>query len=161
MNVVAIMGIFSTSSFSLIGTLSTLSPKALIVLVVVGLIAAPIAIILIDYVRILRLRQKMPPGPFPLPLVGNFFSIPKLKPWIEWEKWAEHYGNPMTTIWNGHRPIIMCNDSWTISDLLDKRAGIYSSRARMVVMGDCMNATTTNQVCQVCDPEYSFGTFFQ
>ncbi|KAK5049950.1 hypothetical protein LTR84_004069 [Exophiala bonariae] len=88
----------------------------------------------------------MPPGPFPLPLVGNFFAIPKVKPWIEWEKWAEYYGNPMITIWNGHRPIIMCNDIWTISDLLDKRASIYSSRARMIVMGDCLNQTESNQV---------------
>ncbi|CAO2650482.1 Nn.00g017740.m01.CDS01 [Neocucurbitaria sp. VM-36] len=91
----------------------------------------------------------MPPGPFPLPLVGSFFDIPKVKPWIAWEQWSKKYNNPMITLWNGHRPVIVCNDIWTISDLLDKRASIYSSRPHFVVMGDMMNATESNQVCQV------------
>lgn len=118
-------------------------------ILLVGALAAGFLWILVDYVRILRLRQKLPPGPFPLPLVGNFFAIPKVKPWIAFEKWAEYYGDPMTTIWNGHRPIIMCNDIWSISDLLDKRANIYSSRPWMIAMGDCLNQTQSNQVCQV------------
>lgn len=143
------MGVLNTQDFSLVKTLFTASPRSLLAVFILSLIAAPVVWVIVDYARILRLRQKMPPGPFPLPLVGNFFSIPKIKPWIEWEKWAEYYDNPMVTIWNGHRPIIMCNDIWTISDLLDKRASIYSSRARMVVMGDCLNQTTANQVCQV------------
>lgn len=143
------MGILNTQDFSLVKTLLTASPRTLLAVFILALIATPVIWVFVDYARILRLRQKMPPGPFPLPLVGNFFSIPKIKPWIEWEKWAEYYDNPMVTIWNGHRPIIMCNDIWTISDLLDKRASIYSSRARMIVMGDCLNQTTSNQVCQV------------
>lgn len=137
------------TDLSLVRTLVPDSLRSLLALVIFTLIAIPVVWVFVDYVRILRLRQKMPPGPFPLPLVGNFFAIPKVKPWIEWEKWADYYNNPMVTIWNGHRPIIMCNDIWTISDLLDKRASIYSSRARMVVMGDCLNQTTSNQVCQV------------
>jgi hypothetical protein len=124
------------------------SPAGLAVVLFVGAVGAGLLWILIDYVRVLQLRRKMPPGPFPLPLVGNFFTIPKVKPWIAFEKWAEYYGEPMTTIWNGHRPIIMCNDIWSISDLLDKRASIYSSRPRMIVMGDCLNQSDCNQVCQ-------------
>ncbi|KAH6685762.1 cytochrome P450 [Plectosphaerella plurivora] len=112
-------------------------------------VLAPLCWLLADYYHILRLRKKMPPGPFPLPLVGNFFDIPKSRPWIEWEKWSDTYKSPMITLWNGHRPIIMCNDIWCISDLLDKRAAIYSSRPHFVVMGDMMNMSKSNQVCQV------------
>ncbi|KAK5546714.1 hypothetical protein LTR46_012037, partial [Exophiala xenobiotica] len=43
----------------------------------------------------------------------------------------------------------MCNDAWTISDLLDKKANIYSSRPRMIAMGVMINATENNQVCLV------------
>ena len=125
------------------------APSTVLRLVVIGAIALPVLFVLADYIRVLRLRQKLPPGPFPWPLVGNFFQIPKLKPWLELEKWSEHYKDPMFTIWQGHRPTIMCNDAWTISDLLDKRAHIYSSRPRMIAMGDMINATESNQVCLV------------
>jgi hypothetical protein len=105
--------------------------------------------IVFDYVRVLKLRRKMPPGPFPLPLFGNWFDIPKIKPWIEFENMSKRYSSPMITLWNGRRPVIICNDAWTISDLLEKRAALYSSRPHMIVMGDMMNQTETNQVCQV------------
>jgi hypothetical protein len=119
------------------------------VLVLAVTLGAPVAWILGDYCRILWIRRKMPPGPFPLPLVGNFYDIPKSKPWIEWEKWSDVYQSTMITLWNGRRPIIVCNDIWSISDLLEKRAAIYSSRPHFVVMGDMMNMSKTNQVCQV------------
>lgn len=110
---------------------------------------ASISWILIDYVRILRLRRKMPPGPVPIPLIGNWFNIPKEKPWIEFENMSKTYDSPMVTLWNGRKPTIICNDAWTISDLLEKRAALYSSRPHMVVMGDMMNQTDANQTCQI------------
>jgi cytochrome P450 len=113
------------------------------------IVAVPVLIILADYVRVLRVRQRLPPGPVPWPVVGNYFQIPKYKPWIEFEKWARYYDNPMFTIWQGHRPTIMCNDIWSISDLLEKRAHIYSSRPHMIGMGDMIHATDANQVCLV------------
>jgi hypothetical protein len=108
-----------------------------------------LSFVTIDYIRVLRLRRKLPPGPFPLPLFGNFFQIPKLKPWIAFEQWAKHYNDPLTTVWIGRSPSIICNDAWVASDLMEKRASIYSSRPRIIVMGDMMNQTETNQVCQV------------
>uniref|UniRef100_A0A8H7KE77 Cytochrome P450 n=1 Tax=Bionectria ochroleuca TaxID=29856 RepID=A0A8H7KE77_BIOOC len=108
------------------------------VLVLAVTLGAPVAWILGDYCRILWIRRKMPPGPFPLPLIGNFYDIPK-----------NVYQSTMITLWNGHHPIIVYNDIWSISDLLEKRAAIYSSRPHFVVMGDMMNMSKTNQVCQV------------
>ncbi len=124
-------------------------PLILVKLLVLGPLVVVVLWVLADYVRVLRLRRRMPPGPFPLPVFGNYFGLPKYKPWIEYEKWAEYYGDPMITIWQGHRPTIMCNDIWSISDLLDKKANIYSSRPHMIAMGDMINATDTNQVCLV------------
>jgi hypothetical protein len=105
--------------------------------------------LLIDYAKVLSLRRRMPPGPFPLPLFGNYFSIPGERPWLKFEEWStKTYKSPLITIWNGTAPTILCNDAWSISDLLDKRASIYSSRPRCVLMGDCTGATTTNQILQ-------------
>lgn len=115
----------------------------------IAVLLFPIFRILIDYARVLNLRRRMPPGPFPLPLFGNYFSIPGERPWLKFEEWsAKTYKSPLITIWNGTAPTILCNDAWSISDLLDKRASIYSSRPRCVLMGDCTGATTTNQILQ-------------
>lgn len=145
------MGVLQTlSNAPMAAGLSSSTPLlSVLKYLLVGSALVPILWILVDYARVLRLRRKMPPGPFPLPLFGNFFTIPKVKPWIAFEKLAEDYQNPMFTIWQGHRPTIMCNDIWSISDLLDKRASIYSSRPHMIAMGDMINATESNQVCLV------------
>jgi hypothetical protein len=110
------------------------------------LIAAPIIRILYDYTQVLVLRRRLPPGPFPVPLFGNYFQTPAYKPWETWERWSKLYNNPLITIWNGHRPVIMCNDAWTISELMEKRASIYSSRPILVAAADIINTTHFNQI---------------
>jgi hypothetical protein len=75
--------------------------------------------------------------------------IPKVKPWIAFEEWSKHYNDPLLTIWLGRRPIIVANDAWSASELMEKRAPIYSSRPRITIMGDMFNWTVNNQVCQV------------
>lgn len=102
-----------------------------------------------NYVRVLLLRRKLPPGPFPLPILGNHFRIPYWQPWVTFEEWSRQYDNPMITIWLGSRPVIVLNDAWTASDLLEKRADIYSSRPRFVAMGELTRAATTNQATLV------------
>jgi hypothetical protein len=84
--------------------------------------------------RILTSRQ--PPGPFPLPLIGNTHLLPDEKPWIYFEKLAKQYDSPMITFWTGRRPTIWICDAWAASELLDKRAAIYASRPRMVVFSE-------------------------
>lgn len=36
----------------------------------------------------------LPPGPTPLPLIGNIFDIPKRVPWETYARWAHQYGEP-------------------------------------------------------------------
>jgi hypothetical protein len=91
------------------------SGKALLCTLALVLVA-----IILDYGRMHRLRQRLPPGPFPLPIVGNHFQTPAVMPWIEWEKWTEYYKSPMITLWIGRHPRIILNHAWTASDLLEK-----------------------------------------
>jgi len=111
--------------------------RAISPLTVLYAIAAIASVALIvDYARMLNLRRKMPPGPFPLPIVGNTFMLPDVKPWFYFEDLSKKYNAPMITFWIGRNPTVWLNDAWAASELLDKRAGIYSSRPHMVVFGD-------------------------
>jgi hypothetical protein len=114
-----------------------------------GLVGIPLLLITVDYVRILRLRRKMPPGPFPLPIIGTVGRIPMSKPWITFEKWAQDYRSPLITLWTGTVPTLVVNDCWTADDLMNKRANIYSSRPHMVLVGDMFDESTTNQTSLV------------
>jgi hypothetical protein len=101
--------------------------------------------LIIDYARILYLRSKMPPGPLPLPIVGNVLQFPKEKPWYRFEEWSKKYNEPVITVWIGRNPIVVLNDAWTANDLMDKRANIYSSRPVFQVPGRLMGGAEWDQ----------------
>ena len=42
-----------------------------------------------------------PPGPLPLPIVGNTFLLPENKPWVYFEQVAKDYDSPVITFWIG------------------------------------------------------------
>lgn len=96
------------------------------------IIIVPIISVLIhDFLLYLRL----PPGPVPLPFIGNKLIIPTSSPWVQFEKWSKMYG-PIFTLWIGRRPTIIISDPNVAVDLLEKRSTKYSSRPRFVVMGE-------------------------
>ncbi|KAI8235591.1 hypothetical protein K4K53_004687 [Colletotrichum sp. SAR 10_77] len=115
-----------------------------------GLVSSIIVILSIlwivaSYSRVLYLRSRMPPGPFPYPIVGNIGQVPTEKPYVTFEKWSKDYNSPLITLWTGNRPTVIANDCWSASDLMDKRANIYSSRPASYLAGDMLDDTENNQ----------------
>jgi hypothetical protein len=98
------------------------------------LLAGILLFIFYDYAKVLLLRRKLPPGPFPRPLFGNRGMMPRIRPWIKYDEWSKQYDSPIITVWLGSSPTIILNDAWVASELLDKKASIYSSRPRMVIV---------------------------
>jgi hypothetical protein len=68
-----------------------------------------------------------PPGPPTLPIIGNLHLMPKAKPHVQFQKWAEEYG-PVYSLILGTKVMIVLSSDQAVKDLLDKRSGIYSSR---------------------------------
>lgn len=81
--------------------------------------------------------KRMPPGPTPLPFVGNKLQLPKSKPWLQFQKWSKTYG-PIFTVWIGRKPTVVISDPNVAVDLMEKRSTKYSSRPRMVAMGEIL-----------------------
>jgi hypothetical protein len=138
-------------SKGLLGQFQQLAGRLTASQVIMVIFASGFALLAVDYGRMLLLRRKMvnkfldygllltsiqPPGPFPLPIIGNTHLLPDRKPWIYFEQLAKDYNSPVITFWMGRRPNIWLNDAQSASDLLDKRAATFSSRPRMVVFGE-------------------------
>ncbi|CAG5186013.1 uncharacterized protein ALTATR162_LOCUS11468 [Alternaria atra] len=96
-------------------------------------LAIPLATLLHDVWVWLR----MPPGPIPLPFLGNKLQLPKSKPWIQFQEWSKTYGS-IFTIWIGRKPTIVISDPNIAVELMEKRSTKYSSRPRMVAMGEIL-----------------------
>lgn len=97
------------------------------------LTAIPLAVLIYDAV----MRLRMPPGPPPLPLLGNKLQIPATKQWVQFQDWANTYG-PLYTIWIGRRPTLIISDPVVAAELMEARSSKYSSRPRMVAMGELL-----------------------
>lgn len=97
--------------------------------ILAGTLAIPLFLLLSDIYKWARL----PPGPIPFPFIGN--TLPASKPWIKFQEYASKYG-PIFTIWVGRRPTIIISDPEIAVELMEKRSPKYSSRPRLVVMGE-------------------------
>lgn len=97
------------------------------------LILSPVFTLLYD----ITLWKRMPPGPPPLPFIGNKHQLPTSQPWHQFAAWSKTYG-PIFTLWIGRRPTVILSDPLIAAELLEKRSAKYSSRPRMVAMGELL-----------------------
>lgn len=82
-------------------------------------------------------RRRLPPGPKPLPLIGNAHQFPLKHPWETFAKWRKEYGDVVYANVLG-KPILVLNSDKACVDLLDKRSANYSDRPRMVMFAELM-----------------------
>ncbi|KAI0253743.1 cytochrome P450 [Lactifluus subvellereus] len=78
-----------------------------------------------DYRR--RGRLPYPPGPRPLPLIGNLFHIPTESSWLAYTRFSKKYGDVLSFHVFG-RVIVVLSSAKATKDLLEKRGHIYSGR---------------------------------
>ncbi|RAH78814.1 putative cytochrome P450 [Aspergillus japonicus CBS 114.51] len=72
----------------------------------------------------------LPPGPKPLPLIGNVHQAPKSHGWRTYRQWNEQYG-PIVHLNMLGQPVIILSTSEVAHDLLAKRGAIFSDRPRL------------------------------
>ncbi|KAG5646918.1 hypothetical protein DXG03_001994 [Asterophora parasitica] len=82
-----------------------------------------------------RGRHPLPPGPRGLPFIGNALQLPVDHEWFTFAKWGKLYGGVIHVSALG-QPLIILNSIKAISDLLEKRSGIYSDRPVLPMAGE-------------------------
>lgn len=87
---------------------------------------------------------KYPPGPRPLPLIGNVLDVPLERPEERFTEWASYYGD-IVYLRFFQQPVIILNSLRAAREVLEKRGAIYSDRPRFVLFSELMgwaNAST-------------------
>ncbi|KAF8510098.1 cytochrome P450 [Gautieria morchelliformis] len=90
------------------------------------------------YTRKQNTRPPFPPGPKPLPIIGNMKDLQNSKIWETYNHWAEEYGDVVHVSSFGSH-IIILNSFKAVYDLLERRSSIYSSRPHLTMFHDLMD----------------------
>ncbi|KAG9048571.1 hypothetical protein FS837_012512 [Tulasnella sp. UAMH 9824] len=96
---------------------------------------AGLALLLLGKYWASRQRQPYPPGPRPLPLLGNLLDVPTSRFALTWTKLAEKYG-PLAFLTVPGQHVLIISSVEAAKDLLEKRGSIYMDRPRFVMVGE-------------------------
>ncbi|XP_069602816.1 cytochrome P450 2C23-like isoform X2 [Ranitomeya imitator] len=106
--------------------------------VIAVLIGAITFILIFFYWKYAWERRKMPPGPFPLPIVGNFLKIQRDGLIPSLTKMARTYG-PIYTVYFGTRPIVVLTGYQIIKEALVDMGDAFLNRGAIPFVESIMN----------------------
>ncbi|KAG1804262.1 cytochrome P450 [Suillus subaureus] len=79
-----------------------------------------------------RSHPPLPPGPTPLPIVGNVLSLDVARPWLTFNAWRSTYGDIIyARLLN--KPVIVINSEEVAKDLFEGRSTTYSDKPQSIV----------------------------
>jgi hypothetical protein len=95
--------------------------------------------------RAARRSLPLPPGPKPLPLIGNLLDIPNNMEWLTYQAWNERYGDVVYVEALGQK-IVILGSATAVNDLMERRSAVYSDRAQPLMLMEMyvIYAYTTN-----------------
>ncbi|CEL03601.1 hypothetical protein ASPCAL04753 [Aspergillus calidoustus] len=101
------------------------------------LVVLGVAYLFYEILSGLRRARTLPPGPTPLPLIGNLHQHPLHEPWVQYSAWHKQFGD-MVTMKLGTRTVIVLGSHKAVHEILTRRGKIYCSHPKLVFFRDCM-----------------------
>uniref|UniRef100_A0A914XH44 Cytochrome P450 n=1 Tax=Plectus sambesii TaxID=2011161 RepID=A0A914XH44_9BILA len=84
------------------------------------------------YYEFVGKRKKYPPGPSPLPLLGNLLQMDQTYPEKAFVEWGKKYG-PIFTVWIP-TPIVIINEYELMKETVIKQGDIFAGRPEMFII---------------------------
>ncbi|OHF03096.1 cytochrome P450 [Colletotrichum orchidophilum] len=88
-----------------------------------------------------RRPPNFPPGPTPVPILGNVHQIPPTKPFIKFHEWAQAYGD-IVGIKVGAENYVILSSAEHVRELFEKRGALYSDRPQPYITSKLINPGT-------------------
>ncbi|KAL1659945.1 cytochrome P450 [Schizophyllum commune] len=100
-----------------------------------GVIAACLFLAVIyTYIRFRYASQPpLPPGPRPLPLLGNFLSMPSRLDWLTYMEWAKQYNTDVLYLNVLGQSMLVVDTYEACTELLEKQSALYSDRSLTMI----------------------------
>ncbi|KAL1720844.1 cytochrome P450 [Schizophyllum commune] len=93
------------------------------------IVACIFSAVIYTYVRFRYASQlPLPPGPRPLPLLGNFLSMPSRLDWLTYMEWAKQYNTDVLYLSVLGQSMLVVDTYEACTELLEKRSVLYSDR---------------------------------
>ncbi|RDX44656.1 cytochrome P450 [Lentinus brumalis] len=118
--------------------------------VAVTVVIACISYLVYRSVSVTRRPAPLPPGPKPLPLIGNVADLPRTQPWETFSEWGDIYGG-ITFVTALGQGIVVLNDPQYALDMLDKKGLLYSDRPKLVMGGQLVGWEEGPALIPFCD----------
>uniref|UniRef100_A0A0W0FRE5 Putative cytochrome P450 n=1 Tax=Moniliophthora roreri TaxID=221103 RepID=A0A0W0FRE5_MONRR len=83
-------------------------------------------------------KKNLPPGPHGLPIVGNWFDMPKEKPWEVYREWSKLYASDIIHMNVFGTNMIIVNSQKAAKEMFDKKSALYGDRPRMTMVNEVM-----------------------
>ncbi|KAJ3556977.1 hypothetical protein NM688_g1727 [Phlebia brevispora] len=110
------------------------APHVMASLTVYDALGFIVAVILLSlYLMKRQSTLPLPPGPRALPIVGNLFDMPAIRPWVQYTRWAEQYNSDVVYLQVVSQPLVILNSATAAFELLEKRASVYSDKPLTVM----------------------------
>ncbi|TFK73206.1 cytochrome P450 [Pluteus cervinus] len=103
-------------------------------------LALALLLLVIAYARGFRRRPAHPPGPKPLPIIGNLLDVPKSKGHVVFKEWEKQYDSKLLYASVLGQSVLVINSLEDATELLEKRASTTSDRPWLPLM-DLVGAT--------------------
>ncbi|KAK1671825.1 cytochrome P450 [Colletotrichum godetiae] len=88
-----------------------------------------------------RRPPNFPPGPTPIPILGNVLQIPPKKAFLKFQEWSKTYGD-ILGIKIGTENYVILSSAEHIRELYEKRGAIYSDRPQPYITSTLINPGT-------------------